>query len=200
MHGIVVFEDLPDRNSSGPVVRDCRRTLCPGCAAAFRNGLFGVLSYIWTARTMADTERIVYNGWATAMLGWQIFLGALFIKLFGFSFTAVRASALIVGMAATALLQRLFVQLGVNEWDSTLATLTLTVSPLFLPLTFSFMTDVPGLFAILVCLYGRIRAIQASSDRSAIQWLIFAAIRNAVGGTARQIAWLGVLVIVPSSA
>jgi Dolichyl-phosphate-mannose-protein mannosyltransferase len=149
---------------------------------------------------MADTGRIVYNGWATAMLGWQIYLGALFIKLFGFSFTAVRASALIVGMATAALLQRLFVRLGVNEWNSTLATLTLTVSPLFLPLTFSFMTDVPGLFAILVCLYGCIRAIQASSDRAAIQWLIFAAICNAVGGTARQIAWLGVLVIVPFTA
>src|SRR6202042_1690012 len=132
-------------------------------------------SYIWTARTMAGTGHLVYNGWATAMLGWQIYLGALFIKLFGFSFTAVRASVLVVGMATAALLQRLFVRLGVNEWNSTLATLTLTVSPLFLPLTFSFMTDVPGFFAILVCLYGCIRAIQASSDRAAIQWLIFAA-------------------------
>jgi hypothetical protein len=157
-------------------------------------------SYIWTARTMADTGHLVYNGWSTAMLGWQIYLGALFIKLFGFSFTAVRASILLVGMATAALLQRVFVRIGVNEWNSTLATLTLTVSPLFLPLTFSFMTDVPGFFAIVVCLYGCIRAIQASSDRAAIQWLIFAALSNAIGGTARQIAWLGVLLLVPSAA
>jgi hypothetical protein len=157
-------------------------------------------SYIWTARAMAATGRIVYNGWATAMLGWQIFIGALFIKFFGFSFAAVRASGLIVGMATAALMQRLLVRLGVNEWNSTLATLTLTVSPLFLPLTFSFMTDVPGLFAILVCLYGCIRAIQAISNRAAIHWLIFAAVCNAIGGTARQIAWLGVLVLVPSTA
>jgi hypothetical protein len=163
-------------------------------------GFWDDFSYISTARAMADTGRIVYNGWANPMLGWQIYLGALFIKLFGFSFTAVRASVLIVGMATAALLQRLFVRLGVNEWNSTLATLTLTVSPLFLPLSFSFMTDVPGFFAILICLYGCIRAIQATSDRAAIQWLIFAALSNAIGGTARQIAWLGVLVLVPSTA
>jgi hypothetical protein len=157
-------------------------------------------SYIWTARAMADTGHVVYNGWATAMLGWQIYLGAAFIKVFGFSFTAVRASILVVGMATAALLQRLFVRVGVNEWNATLATLTLTASPLFLPLTFSFMTDVPGFFVILVCLYGCIRAIQATSDRAAILWLIFAALSNAIGGTARQIAWLGVLVLVPSTA
>jgi hypothetical protein len=103
-------------------------------------------------------------------------------------------------MATAALLQRVFVRIGVNEWNSTLATLTLTVSPLFLPLTFSFMTDVPGFFAILVCLYGCIRSIQASSDRAAILWLVIAALSNAVGGTARQIAWLGVLLLVPSTA
>jgi hypothetical protein len=62
------------------------------------------------------------------------------------------------------------------------------------------MSDVPGLFAILICLYGCIRAVQATSDRAAIQWLIFAALSNAIGGTARQIAWLGVLVLVPSTA
>ena len=154
-------------------------------------------SYIWTAKTLADTGHVVYNGWATAMLGWQIYLGALFIKLFGFSFTAVRASNVIVGMATAALLQRLFVRLGLNEWNATWATLTLALSPLVLPLTVSFMTDVPGLFVILVCLYGCIRAVQANSDQAAIRWLIFAALSNAVGGTVRQITWLGVLVMVP---
>jgi hypothetical protein len=156
-------------------------------------------SYIWTARALAETGHVVYNGWATAMLGWQIYLGALFIKLFGFSFTAVRVSVLLVGMATAALLQRLSVRMGLNEWNATLATLTLTLSPLFLPLTFSFMTDVPGFLSILICLYSCIRAVQANSDRAAIRWLIFAAVSNAIGGTVRQIAWLGALVMVPST-
>lgn len=47
-------------------------------------------SYIWSARLLAETGHIQYNGWATAMLGWQLYLGALFIKIFGFSFSIVR--------------------------------------------------------------------------------------------------------------
>jgi hypothetical protein len=163
-------------------------------------GLNDDFSYIWTAKALVDTGHVVYNGWATAMLGWQIYLGALFIKLFGFSFTAARASIVVVGMATAALLQRLFVRVGLNEWNATWATLTLSLSPLVLPLTVSFMTDVPGLFVILVCLYGCIRAVQAKSDEGAVRWLIFAALSNAIGGTVRQITWLGVLVMVPCTA
>ncbi len=157
-------------------------------------------SYIWTARVMANTGRIVYNGWATAMLGWQIYWGALFIKLFGFSFAAMRASILFVAMATAALLQRLLVRLGINEWNSILATLTMVTSPIFLPFALSFMSDVPGLFSIVVCLYGCVRSVQAKSDKSAIAWLIFAASTNMISGTVRQIAWLGVIVMVPSTA
>ena len=171
------------------------------CALASRPalemGLDDDFSYIWTAKALADTGHVVYNGWATAMLGWQVYLGALFIKLFGFSFTAARASIVLVGMATAALLQRLFVRVGLTEWNATWATLTLSLSPLVLPLTVSFMTDVPGFLVILACFYGCVRAVQAPSDQAAVRWLIFAALSNAVGGTVRQIAWLGVLVMVP---
>src|SRR5271168_2082145 len=44
--------------------------------------------YVWSARVLAQTGHIVYNGWATAMLGWQLFLGGLFIHVFGPSFTS----------------------------------------------------------------------------------------------------------------
>ena len=56
--------------------------------------------YILMAQTLASTGRIVYNGWAAAMIGWQLYIGAAFIKLFGFSFTAVRMSTLLVSLAA----------------------------------------------------------------------------------------------------
>lgn len=157
-------------------------------------------SYIWTAKILAATGHVVYNNWATAMLGWQLYLGAFFIKVFGFSFSAARFSVMLVAMGAAALSQRLFVRLGVNSWNATLAALTLTTSPLYLPLAFSFMSDIPGFFVILVCVYGCVRATQATSDRSTILWLIFSAVSNAIGGTARQISWLGVLVLVPSTA
>ena len=53
-------------------------------------GIIDDWSYIKTAQVLAQTGHIAYNGWGSPMLGWQIYFGALFIKLFGFSFTAVR--------------------------------------------------------------------------------------------------------------
>jgi hypothetical protein len=155
--------------------------------------------YILMARTLATTGHIVYNGWAAPMLGWQLYLAAAFIKLFGFSFTAVRSCTVLVAMALAFILQRTLVLAGITERNATLGTLAFVLSPLYLMLSATFMTDIFGLFAIVLCLYGCLRALQSSSDRSTIAWLCFAVLTNAVCGTSRQIAWLGILVMVPST-
>ncbi|MBB5318911.1 ArnT family glycosyltransferase [Tunturibacter empetritectus] len=154
-------------------------------------------SYVWSARVLADTGHVVYNGWGAMMLGWQLYLGALFIKLFGFSFTAARISVLIVSIGTVVLIQRLFLRFGISQWNATIATLTIALSPLFLPLAYSFMSDVPSFFCLIVCFYSCVRAIQAGTDRAAAGWLVFAALSNVLGGTVRQVAWLGALVVVP---
>jgi hypothetical protein len=155
--------------------------------------------YILMAQHLAATGRIVYNGGAAAMLGWQLYLGAAIIKLFGFSFTAVRSSTVLVAMAIAFLLQRILVRSGISERNATLGTLALALSPLYLMLSATYMTDIPGLFAVVICLYGCIRALQASTSRATISWLCFAIAANALCGTSRQIAWLGLLVMVPST-
>ena len=107
-------------------------------------GIYDDWSYIKTTQILAQTGHVVYNGWATAILGWQLYLGALFVKLFGFSFTAVRLSTTVVAIATTWLLQRTLVRAGVCQWNATLATLTFIFSPLYFPFAFTFMTDVFG--------------------------------------------------------
>src|SRR5215469_9635400 len=107
-------------------------------------------SYVKTVQILAQTGHIVYNGWATAMLGWQLYLGALFVKLFGFSFTAVRLSILPVAVATIYLTHRVLIRCGIDEWNAALGTLTLALSPLFVPLSVNVMTDVPGLFCIFL--------------------------------------------------
>jgi len=156
-------------------------------------------SYTRTAQVLAQTGHIVYNGWAVEILGWQLLPAVLFIKLFGFSFTAVRLSMLPIAMLTTFLVQRVFVRCGLNEWNASVATLTLVFTPLFLPLSMTYMTDIPGLFIIVLCFYACLRAVQATTDWAAIAWICFAIVSNAVGGMARQIAWLGVLVMAPST-
>jgi len=158
-------------------------------------------AYVRSAKALADTGHMVYFGWSSAMLGWQLALGALFIKikLFGSYFTATRASVLLVALATAVLLQRAFVRLGLRETNASFATLTLVLSPLFIPLSFSFMSDIPGLFAIVLSLYLCLRAIESPLPSQTTAWLLAAAISSAILGTARQTGWLGLFVIVPSA-
>jgi len=154
-------------------------------------------SYIKSAQILAQTGRIVYNGWAAPMLGWQLFLGALFARLFGPSFTAIRAATLLVALATAFLLQRTFVRAGVNSRNASIGTLTLALSPLFLPLALSYMNDIYGLFCIVLCMYALLRALTAESDRSMLAWLAFASLSNALDGNVRQFVWLCVFIMVP---
>ncbi len=155
--------------------------------------------YILMAQHLASTGHFAFNGWAAPMLGWQLYLGAAFIKLFGFSFTTVRMSTLLVAIVLAFVLQRALVLAGIMERNATLATLAFVLSPLYLMLSVTYLTDIFGLFAIVVCLYGCLRALKASTEGATVAWLCFAVATNAVFGTARQIAWLGVLVMVPST-
>lgn len=154
-------------------------------------------SYIKTAQVFAQTGHLVYNGWATAMLGWMIPWGALFIKVFGFSFMAVKLSTLPVALVTLLLFHSILKRFEITPRNAVIGTLTLGLSPLFLPLSATFMTDIPGVFVVVLCLFLCQRAVVAQSDRAAIGWLVLAAVSNVVGGTARQVAWLGVLVMVP---
>ena len=51
----------------------------------------------------------------------------------------------------------------------------------------------------MLCLYLCLRSLQAATDTSAFNWLVFAAFSNVLSGTVRQTSWLGVIVLVPST-
>ncbi len=155
--------------------------------------------YIRMARTFASTGHLVYNGWGAAMMTSQLCIAAIFIKLFGSSATSVRMSTLLLAAITAFVFHRTLIRTGCSARNATLGTLAVVLSPLYLMLSPTFMTDIDGVFATTLCLYGCIRALQASRDRSAIAWIFFAVITCAFFGTSRQIAWLGNLVMVPSA-
>lgn len=157
-------------------------------------------SYVKSALDFANTGHIVYNGWAVEILGWLVPWGAIFIKLFGFSFRVVQFSMLPLAMAIVFLFHQVLRRFDIAPANAILGTLTLALSPLFLPLAASFMTDIPGLLVIVVCIYMCQRAVAANTDRSTLMWLCVATAVNVAGGTVRQIAWLGSLIMVPSTA
>lgn len=134
------------------------------------------------------------------LLGWQAVWGALFIRAFGFSFNVLRVSNLLVAGATVYLVHQVLLRFGVNRRNAVFGALTLAMTPLFLPLAASFMTDVPGLFSVVLCLAMCQRAVAARTDRSAVGWLVAASATNLATGTVRQICWLGALVMVPATA
>jgi hypothetical protein len=186
------------------------RSLYPAlfCVAAFlvcillvdprvESGIVDDWSIIRTAQLLAQTGHVHYNGWEAPILGWPLYVAALFIKIFGFSFTVVRSANILVALATVLLAQRIFVRVGISSWNAAFGALTLALCPVFFTTSVLFMTDVPGTLAVLVCLYSCIRATQSPENRQAACWISIAALGNALLGTTRQIAWLGVLVMVP---
>ena len=161
------------------------------------SGLMDDWSYVRTAEILARTGHVSYNGWATAMLGWPLYLAALLVRLFGDSFAVVRSANLIVSALTVALLHRLFLRVGVNAWNASLATCVCAVSPIFLLASVTFLSDLPGLLAVLTSYYGCLRAIESKNHAPA--WILFAIFCNVLLGTCRQIAWLGLVVVVPSA-
>jgi len=156
-------------------------------------------SYIKTAQVFSQTGHFVYNGWATATLGWQVLWGALFARLFGFSFVHVRLSTLPIAMASVYIFHQILVRFGISRGNAVFASLCLGLSPVFIAMSESYMTDVPGVFCTLLCLYLCQRVISAATDRARLGWLWFAMVTNIAGGTVRQTVWLGVLFILPSA-
>ena len=157
-------------------------------------------SYDKSALDFAHTGHFLYNGWATAMVGWLIPWGALFIKVFGFSFTVMRLSMLPIDAAAVYLFHQILRRFGINPRNAVFGTLAFALSPIFLPSAASFMTDVPGMFVIFACVYMCQRAAATPSNKIALLWLCSATAFNVAAGTVRQISWLGALIMVPATA
>ena len=163
-------------------------------------GLVDDFSYVKTAWVFAATGKLVYNGWATAMLGWQIPLAAVFVKVLGPTFFACRVSItllLVLTVVATHAVMR---RAGLRRGWAAFGALVVGLSPLTMAMSATFMTDVAGMFVIVVCLVCAMRALRAETRGAALGWIAAGFMVGAVGGTARQIAWMAPLVMMPCAA
>lgn len=100
-------------------------------------------SYGRVVKTLVETGSFQYTDWVSMPLFAQAIWGALFCLPFGFSFTALRISTLVlglVGILATFLLLR---RLGARRNAAFLSALIVATNPLYFALSHSFFTDVP---------------------------------------------------------
>ncbi|MBZ5725167.1 MAG: glycosyltransferase family 39 protein [Acidobacteriia bacterium] len=157
-------------------------------------------SYAYIAREFAARGHFVYTGWANTMVGVQAVWASMFIRLFGFSFTLVRLSTLPFAVGCAMLLYRLARHAGLSPPFALFGTLSITLSPVFIPMSASFMTDVPGFFFWLACVACGVKAANAGGRTAACGWMAAAAAAGVAGGTVRQVVWVVPLLVLPMAA
>src|ERR1700761_4410641 len=94
--------DRPNRDVKSVFFRDrnawlCSLLFCICVLAAYpisNEGYVDDFSTAHTALLFAQTGHLIYDGWMAPLQGWLAPWGALFIKLFGFSFVVLRMAVL----------------------------------------------------------------------------------------------------------
>ena len=99
-------------------------------------------AYALPVKWLVETGRLRFTDQGAMTLVMQVFWGALFASIAGFSFTVLRVSTLViaaVGLAASYLVGR---EVGLSRWLAMVVTGLFLVNPIFITLSYTFLTDV----------------------------------------------------------
>jgi len=133
------------------------------------------------SRAPATDKRDSHPGWSASPNVAQILWGALFCVPSGFSFTALRISTWVASVLGVIGVYRLLRVGGVSVRDTLLGACLLEACPVFLILSFTFMTDILWLTPAIWFAYALVKAVQARSNA----WLITATIFGCIAGAVR---------------
>ena len=160
-------------------------------------GIIDDWCYALTARDVAWLGWLKYHGLGAPMVGPQAYWAALFINLFGFSFTVVRLSTVLLVLICIPVLYGMGREAGLRPAFASFAVVVCVFSPLFLPTAISFMTDVPALCFAIACLFAMMRAWTAETARLGAVWIAIGTLAGALAGCTRQTYWLLPLTCLP---
>lgn len=133
-------------------------------------------AYAHNVYHLSEHNTIKFSDWPAMTLLAQMYWGALFTKLFGFSFVVLRISTLVIGwIGVLAFFQLIFDQTK-QERFAFLASLALVFNPLFFSLSYSFMTDVPFLSVAILSLLFFNRALENGHWKNIFLGTLFAII------------------------
>jgi 4-amino-4-deoxy-L-arabinose transferase-like glycosyltransferase len=143
-------------------------------------------SYTLMVRHLLETGHYQVDNWSAANPVSHIYWGALFARLFGFSFASLRISTLVLLAAGLCGMYMLAREHRLSARQAGMVTFVLLVSPLTLLVGFSYMTDIPYLACIVLGLAFYTRALRLNSYAWAFAGSVFAsaAILNRTFGVA----------------
>ncbi|MCP4575695.1 MAG: hypothetical protein GY846_05375 [Deltaproteobacteria bacterium] len=128
-------------------------------------------SFVQSYQALFQEGRLIATGWGQGgpSLIFHLLWGGFFTAIFGNSVTVLRVSVLFLAVVGTCGLLVFLKFLGLSRRESLLGALILTVNPLYLSLSFTYMTDVT--FASLLIL--AVVAI-AAAEKRASKWMFLA--------------------------
>jgi hypothetical protein len=141
-------------------------------------------TYAWSVEHFLKTGKLAVLDWSIHYPFAQILWGALFCLPFGFSFSALRVSTVILAWLGALALYGTLRELGRARSESLIAALVLIANPVFFLLSFSFMTDVPFVSVSNIAFFFIVRAF---SKRKPLELWLGCAF-GVVGFFIRQIA------------
>ena len=133
-------------------------------------------AYAAAVKTLLSGGGIKLSGWTTANLIAQIFWGALFCLPFGFSFTALRISTLVLGLTGVLGLYGLLREGDADHGTALFGALLLAFNPLYLVLSYTFMSDVPFIAVSILSFYFLVRGMRKSSGVEMVAGLLLACV------------------------
>ncbi|HUS15961.1 MAG TPA: glycosyltransferase family 39 protein [Chloroflexia bacterium] len=144
--------------------------------------------YAGSVRDMLQTGQFHMPGFSQANLVALTVWGTWWSQVLGFSFTTLTYSVVTLAAVALVAFYGLARLLGVTPGGALLGTVLLGVNPMFVHLSYSFMTDVPFLALVLTACYCYVRGLEAPRP---LAWLLAAGILSGLAFLIRQ---FGVLV------
>lgn len=122
-------------------------------------------AYSLSVRHLLDTNKIILTDWATPTQIAHILWGGLFTKIFGFGFSVLRISTIVLSMTTLVFFYLLVKEFEIENKIAALATLVLAFSPLYILLSNTFMTDIPYLFWTTLSIYFGVRYLKNDSSK-----------------------------------
>jgi hypothetical protein len=129
-------------------------------------------AYALTVRHLIDTGKYEPHQWITPNVLFQAYWGAFFSTLFGHSLATLMISTLALLFMGLVAFYLLGIEYGLDSTTTGLATLALLSSPLFLRLSFSFMTDIPLVVLMIIALLFYTVALRSCS----VPWMCLASV------------------------
>ena len=130
-------------------------------------------SYGRNAKALALDNEIYFDEWGAMTLIVHTIWGALFCKVFGFSFTVLRFSTLVMGWLGLLVSFRFFQEAGMKKEYAFWATILYGFNPFFFSNAYSYMTEVPFLFFFITSAYFSLKSINQGGNKNIIFATLF---------------------------